>query len=75
MNKREALKLKPGIHVRCGNSAMTAKVTHWHIARVQHVTPKGGVLVWSRDGGERWVPYHHILAIARDVDANGDWVC
>jgi hypothetical protein len=76
MNKRDALRLRPGDRVIFGDSMWSAKVSGWLSGEVVFVTPKGGVKLVC-GGREQWVPYHHIAR--RDDNARGagptyDWM-
>jgi hypothetical protein len=73
MNKRDALRLKPGDIIMFGNSMWSEKVysgagPRW--GQVLQVTPKGGIRVEllkdysnAPTGVLLWVPYHHVIDV------------
>lgn len=76
MNKRDALRLKPGDEISFCDHHHTAQASQWWTGEVLHVTSKGGIKVrvtegradgWRGPGTgpdvgtERWVPYHHVV--------------
>ena len=71
MNKRDALRLRPGDHTLYGeHTRMDACIrgSGFHAGRVIHVTPNGGIKVEmlhpngiTSYGRTEWVPYHHVL--------------
>jgi hypothetical protein len=64
MQKRDALRLKPGDWVIYGDSQWSRHVHRWRIGRVQHVTPRGGIKL--SDG--TWVGYHHVFRKEENPD-------
>lgn len=67
MNKRDALRLKPGDRIGFGHSMWAADIDRagsYEVATVVHVTPRGGIKV-RLGGRERWVPYHHVWEVRR----------
>lgn len=76
MNKRDALRLKPGDIILYGDSMWSRLVdqhSDWQRGEVIHVTPRGGIKVVhlgpaSADPAKKkkrqhvhvWVPYHHV---------------
>lgn len=67
MNKRDALKLKPGDLVVFGAHVQSAKCIFRRLARVEFVTPRGGVRLRCTDeagnvtGTPEWIPYHLLI--------------
>ena len=53
MNKRDALKLRPGDLILFGNDRLTLNCTEWGEGEVIHVTDKGGILVRIVEGCKR----------------------
>jgi hypothetical protein len=78
MNKRDALRMKPGDYILYGSHAnmqycIRADGFHW--GRVCHVTPKGGIKIdalmpngVTLKGHTEWVPYHHVFKHERAAD-------
>jgi hypothetical protein len=71
MNKRDALRLRPGDQVLFGLSSRTSECAERFEGEVQHVTENGGIVVCiiyghgpSRTYGERQcIPYHHVIRV------------
>lgn len=70
MNKRDALRLKPGDLIVYEVPSAKVWDRYGGEAEVLTVTPNGGILVkdfhYDEEGGRRigpkhWVPYHHIV--------------
>jgi len=71
MNKRDAIKLRPGDIVLYGPSMWSEQcIGRTREGTVKHVTPKGGILVVDVNGYEHWVPYHHVLEAMRRKEEN-----
>ena len=67
MNKRDALKLKPGAWVLFGEKRTMANDIR--PGKVLHVTPKGGIrLEINASGNTDWVPYSNVYS-KEDVPA------
>jgi hypothetical protein len=64
MQKRQALRLKPGDWVIYGDSQWSQRVRRWRIGCVRHVTRRGGIKL--SDG--RWIGYHHVLRKEENPD-------
>lgn len=63
MNKRDALRLKPGQLIAWADSMWTAKSKVYDEGTVLSVTPKGGIKVRNSSGRTEWVPYHHVCSL------------
>lgn len=50
MNKRDAIRLKPGTELLCSDHADDQYATHWWIAEVIRTTKNGGILVLVIEG-------------------------
>jgi hypothetical protein len=57
MNKRDALKLKPGDRIIYGDHWQGQRVQRYRHGQVRFVTQRGGIKL--TDG--RWVPYHFVV--------------
>ncbi len=62
VEKREALKLRPGDRIIFGDSMWSRDLDHrWRKGTVLFVTTRGGIRVRTKSG-EEWVPYHYVIA-------------
>jgi uncharacterized protein YifE (UPF0438 family) len=73
MNKRDALRLRPGDHVLFGPSARVAEsLGSIEEGEVERVTENGGILVRVMRGHgvartydpPTWIPYHHVIRVS-----------
>ena len=80
MNKRDALRLRPGSCILYGNHMRSfdcIRGSGFHHGRVLHVTPAGGIKIEmlhpngvTSYGTTAWVPYHHVVKTYEyDADA------
>ena len=65
MNKRDALRLRPGDRVLYGNATQTQRSTITRTGEVRFVTARGGIRVADEKGRESWVACSHVIGRAR----------
>lgn len=68
MTRRDACRLKAGDLIIYGDTHRQQDMLRTSFGLVQHVTPRGGVLVdrlrddaETHTGVSEWTPYHHII--------------